>query len=459
MSDIFTAAYIVFLFYFVLYGLCYGVLLLLAWRQNAVHTIRIRASHFENLIQGLGAPLPPISLLVPAYNECDSIVNSIKSLLNSNYPVFEVIVINDGSTDTTLYEITQAFDLRPTSRPPLFQTPCKPIKGVYVSGLYSNVIVVDKENGGRADALNAGLNFARFHLVARVDADSVVERDSLLRCVRPFIDPRTIAAGGVVRILNGCKIEDGKVREIGLPDNPLVIMQAIEYTRAFFVMRPATDEWNAVPLISGTFGLYRRDIVVDLGGFDPRTVGEDMELIMRLHEQYSIERREYRIAFVADPVAWTEAPATLRGLARQRARWHRGLAEVLWQYRHMLFNPRYGAVGMFVLPFYWLFELLEPVFLLAGYLFIILGIITGHASFSILFSFLVLNVGLNLIISSLALFYGETRFTRYQNPNDVIYMAIWSATEPLWYRWLTVIWRSQGLFSALKNEILRGGAS
>ena len=436
-----------FMLYFVGY-MGYNMLFFaVAGIRIASHRLRLLAAARETVDD---VWTPPVSVIIPAYNEETTIVHTVHSCLQSRYPVFEIIVVNDGSTDGTLDVLTEAFQLVPVVRPPKVRVPFRKVRAIYASRNTPRLLVVDKENGGRADALNAGLAFSRYHLIACIDADSVVEPDSLLRCARPFADPRTVSAGGVVRVLNGCVVQGGRVTETGLPRNPLALMQAIEYTRAFFVHRPSIEALNALTLISGAFGLFRREVIAEAGGFSGKTAAEDMEMVLRLHHRYGWSG--WRQAFVPDPVVWTEVPETLRDLAAQRRRWQRGLATTLWMYRHMVLRPRYGWLGLVVLPYYWLYELLEPVVVTMGYLFSGVSAVAGWIAFDAFAGLVMLPVSVNLVISFMALIYGEVTFGRYQGMRDVLRLVFWTWTEPFWYRWLLVAWRLAGLWEALRGE-------
>lgn len=441
------------LFYFLLYLISYLLKAVFALRDVWLHALRVRTTRLQNLGDERSTVLPPVSLLVPAFNEGQLVVDSVKSLLQSNYPQFEVILINDGSADDTLLRLVEAFGLRRITRAPYVHVRSRPMRGVYASVQVPRLVVVDKENGGKADALNAGLNAARYHLIACLDADSVLEPDSLLRSVRPFLEnPYTVASSGVVRVANGCTVVDGQVQEVGLSQRPLVVMQVLEYARAFFLSRAAFSELNALPLISGAFGVFRRDVVAELGGFATDTVAEDMELVMRLQEYHRRRRLPFNVAFVADPVAWTEAPESFGVLARQRSRWHRGLAQVLWRYRYMLFRPRYGLLGIFVLPFYWLFELLEPLVVMVGYTTLGLSVAIGITTWESLVGLFGLVSGTNLVIGLLALLYEEASFGRYTKPTDILRAVAYTFTDAFWYRWLTVAFRVHGLWQALRGR-------
>lgn len=439
--------------YFVLYLLSYAAKALFALGDIRTHALRVRTTRLEALGHERSTILPPVSLLAPAYNEESLVVEAVKSLLQSNYPQFEVILINDGSKDRTLERLIEAFELVPTTRSPYVRVQSKPVRAIYTSRRHPALVVIDKENGGKADALNAGLNVARYHLIACLDADSVLERDSMIRAVRPFLeDPNTVASSGVVRIANGCRVANGQVTEIGLSQRPLVIMQVLEYARAFFLSRVAFSEWNALPVISGAFGVFKRSVVADLGGFRTDTVAEDMELVMRIHDHHLKNRIPYRVAFVADPVAWTEAPERIGELAKQRSRWHRGLGQVLWRYRHMLLRPRYGVLGSLVLPFYWVFELLEPVMLVIGYVSMALSIYAGLTGWTSLLGLFGLVAGTNLIIGLVSLLYEEVSFGRYNKPTDILRAVLYSFTDPFWYRWLSVSWRMKGLWHLVTGK-------
>ena len=312
----------------------------------------------------------PISLIVPAYNEEATIVENVKSMLTLRYPDFEIIVVNDGSKDNTLDLLIQTFQLKPITR--AFDPAVKhaPIRQIYKSPLYSHLIVVDKENGGsKADASNAGINISRKELFCVVDADSLLEVESLLSSVRPFMEEpgRMIAVGGTIRVLNGCTVRAGQITNMGLPHNPLALIQYIEYIRAFLMARLAWSRWGMLSIISGAFGIFRRDVVLEVGGFSHGTVGEDYELVIKLHKLMRDQGRPYSMRYVPEPVCWTEAPETFKVLATQRKRWQRGALEVFFKHRDMLLRPKYGMLGMVGLPNNLVIDVLGPLAELAGY--------------------------------------------------------------------------------------------
>jgi len=330
---------------------------------------RVRRGRMENVDELLRSPLAPgVSVLVPAFNEQAGIIDSVQSLLSLRYPRHQVIVISDGSTDATVEQLEDAFGLEEFPRVYVPAIPTAHVRRILRSRGDSRLWVVDKDNGGKSDALNCGINLADEQLVCAIDADAILDPDALLRSCRPFVDDPelVVGTGGIVRLANGCDIERGHVSQVGLPESRLAALQVVEYLRAFLTARAGWSRVNSLLIVSGAFGVFRRDVMREIGGYRVDTVGEDGELVVRMHRHLRARRRPYRVTFVPDPVCWTEAPETLTVLRRQRGRWHRGLAEIIWHHRGMLCNPRYGRVGMIALPTMVAFELLGPVVELSG---------------------------------------------------------------------------------------------
>lgn len=389
---------------------------------------------------------PPITLLVPAYNEELTIVESVRSLLALQYPNFEVVVVNDGSADGTLQALMDAFELEATARLYEGTAPCRPIRGLFRAPNQPRLLVVDKQNGGKADALNAALNLARAPIVCSMDADSLLEPDALLMAVRPFVeDPeRVVAVGGAVRIANGCDIEFGRVTRIGTPKNLLALIQTVEYLRAFLMARIAWSHLGALTIISGAFGLFRRNAVLAVGGYSLGTVGEDMELVVKLHKHHRRRRLPYRIVFLADPVCWTEAPETLDVLGRQRARWQRGALETFARHRDMLFNPRYGRVGVLGFGYLLLVDVLGPVAVCAGYLLLPAFWAYGLLDPAYLLAFLGVSCGLGVVVSVGALALEEQELRRFPNVRSLLILWAAAIIENLGYQQLSSVWRLRG---------------
>ena len=394
----------------------------------------------------------PISIIAPAYNEEPVIVESVRSLLRSRYPRFEVLVVNDGSTDGTLARLVEAFSLVRVERVPRSRLATRPIRAVYVSPANPALIVIDKDNGGKADSINAGLVFARFPLFCSIDCDTMVEDDALVRLVRPFqVHPDTVASGGVVRIVNGSTVADGVVRDVRTPRSLLVNFQIVEYLRAFMTGRVGWSRIGALLVVSGAFGLFRRDVVVEAGGYDPTTVGEDAELVVRLHRLCREQGRPYRVVFVAAPVCWTEAPSSLRILARQRNRWHRGLIEVLVKHRGMAFRRRYGVVGLVAIPYFIIFEALGPVVELAGYVNVGVGLSLGWIAPSDAL-LLVLAVLYGAVLSFAALLLEEQAFHRYRAWRCMLRLVVAASLENVFYRQLGALVRVAAFGSLIRGR-------
>jgi cellulose synthase/poly-beta-1,6-N-acetylglucosamine synthase-like glycosyltransferase len=433
------AAQWVFLGYFLLVNCAYIALTLVSVRVIG-RDVEARAGQLlPRFFSGLE---PPISVVVPAYGEEAVIAASVRSLLQLEYPTFEIVVVNDGSRDATLEVLRREFALVPFPEAYRVLVRTRAVRGVYRSLRHRNLRVVDKENGGKADAMNAGINAARSPLVCVVDADSVLQRDSLQRVVRPFLeDPTTIASGGTIRIANGCRVSDGFMEEVGMPRSWLARIQIVEYLRAFLFGRLGWSPLNAVPIISGAFGLFRRGVVVEAGGFRTDTVGEDMDLVVRLHGRYRRSGRPYRIVFVPDPICWTEAPESLRVLRSQRERWQRGLLESLWESRRLLWARRSGAVGWLALPTMLVVEAVGPLVEVLGYGVLAAAAVAGVLSWQAFAAFMAAAVGLGLVLSASALLLEERSFHLYERPRHLAPLLGAMILENLGYRQLTALWR------------------
>ena len=440
------------LVYFVLLNGFYLVFTAIAWRAIPRH---LGAAGYAAVDETFSSPLTPgISILLPAYNEEAGIVESVRSLLALRYPLHEVIAINDGSTDATLDRLDDAFDLVPVHKALRDSIPTAAVRGCYVSRRNPSLWVIDKANGGKADALNAGANAARHPYLCAVDADAVIEEEALLKIAAPILDDpeRVVATGGIVRIANGCTIDHGRVVEVRLPKSRLATVQVVEYFRAFLIGRTGLSKLHSLLIISGAFGLFRRDLVEQVGGWWTSTVGEDIELVLRLH-RYLRERDEpYAIEFVPDPVCWTEAPEDLGTLSRQRRRWHRGLAESLWRHRRMIGNPRYGVLGLFAFPYFVVFELLAPISELVGPPATIGWWAAGRLSTTFLVAYMTVAFLLGILLSLTALTLEEFNFRRHPRGREVARMVWWSIWENVGYRQINAVWRVQGLWDAVRRR-------
>jgi cellulose synthase/poly-beta-1,6-N-acetylglucosamine synthase-like glycosyltransferase len=443
------------LVYFLCINTSYLVLTVLAALELARH---IRRLPFAGLEEAYASPLTqPVSVLMPAYNEEVGIVESVRAMLGLRYPEFEVIVVDDGSTDGMVARLQASFRLVQVPRVVPEDVAARGrVLEVWIPGDgVTPLVLVRKENGGRADALNAGVNAAQYPLVCMVDADSLLDPDALLTVSKPFADDplHVIGTGGVIRAVNGCRVRAGRVVDIRMPKDWVARIQVVEYLRAFLLGRTGWSKLGALPLISGAFGLFRRDIVVAVGGFDPDSLGEDFELVTHMHRHMREKGvRDYRLVFVAEPVSWTEVPSTLKVLARQRRRWHRGLMQVLWRHRVMLLNPRYGRIGLFALPYYVLFELLAPVLELFGMFIVPIGLLVGAVNVPYALLFLSVAYGYAMLVSVAALAVEEFSFHRYSRWRDLGLAIAAAVLENFGYRQLTCLWRIQGLWSHLLRK-------
>jgi cellulose synthase/poly-beta-1,6-N-acetylglucosamine synthase-like glycosyltransferase len=438
--------------YFVALNAVYLAFTAIAWRGVTYYR---RAREFSGAEEAFASPLtPPVSILLPAFNEEAGIVESVRSLLALRYPELEVIVVNDGSNDATLRRLVEAFDLVPVRKASRTGLHTALVHGSYASRKHHELWVIDKENGGKADALNAGINAARYPYFCALDADAMLEPDALLRVAKPILDDPdlVVATGGIVRIANGCRIEHGQVVDVGLPRSPLATLQVVEYLRAFLVGRMGWSRAGSLLIISGAFGLFQRSVVAAAGGYSTTTVGEDVELVVRLHHYLRERGEDYRIQFIPDPVAWTEVPEDIRSLSRQRRRWQRGLVEALWHHKRVTLNPRFGVFGLVAVPSFFLLEIVGPVIELVGYPAVIAGSALGYLSLTFLLAFAVLAVLVGAVLSVSALALEEFNFRRYQRGREAARLLVMALAENLGYRQLLTAWRVLGLVDVARRR-------
>ncbi|WP_096155508.1 MULTISPECIES: glycosyltransferase family 2 protein [Bacillus] len=429
----------------------YGMMLLISFQQLRKQYKLDDEEPYGDLLEV--SYTKPLSILVPAYNESAGIIGSVRSLLSIEYPLYEVIVLNDGSKDDTLEKLIQEFQLRKVPKVIRKQLETKDVKAIYQSEIYEHLIVVDKENGGKSDALNVGINVSQYPYFCSIDGDSVLERDAFLKVMKPIIesDGEVIASGGSVRIANGCKINNGAVEKIGLSSHPLVIMQVIEYLRAFLMGRIGLSKHNLLLIVSGAFGVFSKRWVIDAGGY-AHTVGEDMELVVRLHRLIKERKAKNKIIYIPDPVCWTEAPESFKFLRRQRNRWHRGLFDSLWKHKKLIFNPKYGSIGMISMPYFLFIEFLGPVIELIGYLYIIISLFIGGIYLEFAYLLFLLTVIYGSFYSMTAVLLEEWSLRKFPKVTDIVKLFLFSLTESLWYRPLTVLWRCHGIVDTIRNK-------
>jgi cellulose synthase/poly-beta-1,6-N-acetylglucosamine synthase-like glycosyltransferase len=437
--------------YFLLVNGFYAVLLAAASREMLRHVRSVRGELRDRL---LASPaVPRISILAPAFNEEATIEDSLRSLLALYYSNLEIVVVNDGSRDGTIAVLTEHFELvgMPSVIEPRVVT--KEVLQLYRSRTHPNLVVADKVNGGKADALNVALNLASGELVCAIDADTLIEPDALQRMVRPFLaSDDVVAAGGTIRVANGSVIRRGRIVEMNAPRHALAGFQVIEYLRAFLFGRLGWNRLGGNLIISGAFGLFNRDAVLDIGGYAHDTVGEDMELVIRLRRRGYETQGPSGVEFVPDPVAWTEVPESLRVLGRQRDRWHRGLCDVLWRHRKVLFNRRYGMMGWVAFPYFVFVELLAPVVEAVGFIGGIIGLALGMVNVPFAILYFLVAYGFGIVLSLATLLLEELSFQRYSGLRDRLFLVTWATLENLGYRQLTVVWRLRGIWKYLRGR-------
>jgi len=451
MTELVHATDLAILVYFLALNSFYALLLVLSVPEIWEQTRLAEDDDFQRLMQS--DALPPITILVPAHNEQATIEASVTAILTLEYRNYEVVVVNDGSQDDTLDTLRHAFNLYEVPRTYPETLPTRPLRGLYRSRTRTRLLVIDKENGGKADSLNAAINASRFPLVIAVDADTLIEPDALLRLTRPFLLGRQIAAvGGTVRVANGCVVEHGRVTDARVPRRFLPGVQVAEYLRAFLFGRLGWNRLGGNLIISGAFGLFRKDHLLAVGGYRSTSIVEDLDLVVRLHRYLRLRKIPYEISFIPDPVAWTEVPESARILARQRERWHRGLIAAMWEYKGMLLNPRYGRVGVVAVPFYTFGEMLAPLVEVLGYVVTVAGAAAGIVSTSFALLFVLVAWGYGMLLSLWAVVLEEVSFRRYRRPVDLARLLLFATLENFGYRQRTVYWRLRAFFTVWKQR-------
>ncbi|WP_320054700.1 glycosyltransferase [uncultured Acetobacteroides sp.] len=428
----------------------YAVLAIVSIAAMRKHHRKDRAHSVEDLISS--KYLPSISIIAPAYNEGLTIVENVRSILSLNYSDFEIVIVNDGSKDDSLQKLIEAFSLAKVRSMPIADIPTQTVRGVYKSRnlAYSHLIVVDKENGGKADALNAGINQATKKLVLCIDVDCIIEPDGLLKMVRPFLEEskkKVVAVGGVIRVVNSCEVKSGKVTQVNLPNGWLERFQVLEYFRVFTLNRMGWAHMRGMLLISGALGLFDKEIVVRAGGYTPNIVGEDMELVLKLHQYMrEVAKEKYTIGFIPDPLCWTEVPNTTRVLSRQRNRWSRGFIESILKHKRIFLNPKYGFVGLISFPYAVFFEWLVAPIEVFGYAYLLYSIYGGNFNLPFFLLLFILVYSYFMMVTLLAILAEELVYHRYNKKMDLVKLMLIAMIEPFFYHPLNLYWTIKGNF-------------
>jgi hypothetical protein len=431
----FLFAHIVFYLTLILFGsyLMLGIFSAIALRKYQ------RKNSYINYHSLVLSPLSPkISIIAPAYNESKSIIDNIRTLLSLYYNNFEVIIVNDGSTDNTFDLIKDAYDLIRVNYYFDYRIPCERIKGVYRSKnpSYNRLTIIDKNNGGKADSLNAGINICHSDLFVSIDADSIIEADSILKLVKPFLEEKekkVIGTGGVIRIVNSCEVERGHIREIKIPAKILPRLQVLEYTRAFLLGRMAWSQLDGLMLISGAMGIFDRETVIKAGGYSIKTVGEDMELVLRMRRYMAEHDQKYEVTYIPDPLCWTEVPSDVKSLRKQRTRWTRGLVESLRTHRKIFFNSKYGRLGILGYPYWFFFEWMAPLIAFSGFVYTIYLIIRHSLNWPFYLLLFIFVYSFAVCLSTWAVLFEEITFHKYKKKRDVLKLLSVALVEPFFY--------------------------
>jgi poly-beta-1,6-N-acetyl-D-glucosamine synthase len=429
----------------------FALMLTVAVRENRLRAREGRIEDFDTL---LASPFTiPVSIVAPAFNEEVCVTAAVRSLLALQYPEYEVIVVNDGSTDRTLARLKHDFDLEPTGTFYRKTLPTVDIKQIYRSRTNSRLLVIDKENGGKADALNCGINLSRYRYVCCVDGDTVYEADALLKGMRLINHDPSTALGVTSQIsLHRHPEQATRVGNRMRVDRHLLTMfQMFDYLRAFVASRLAWSRGNYMLCAVGAFALWRRDVLVELGGFSKNFTCEDIEFTFRVHEHFRAAGTPYRVYSLADPVGVTEGPDTIRALVSQRARWQRVITESVWHYRRMLLNRKYGTVGMIGMPYYVLAEVLAPVFQLLALLSIPLAAAAGLLRWEDFVRILLILAFGGALFTNLALLLQERSSRRFAVA-DLPYLLVLGPFELLLYRPVIFYAQIKGAIDFLRGD-------
>lgn len=443
----------------------YGILALGLF-QNVIYLIQLAVAGFvllrtkirkqeEHSLWLLTSDITiPISVIIPAYNEEVTICDTVMATLGTQYPSFEVIVVNDGSKDNTLQVLIDTYQMKKTDRFYENTLTHQEVRAIYTSPIYPNFVLVDKENGGRSDALNAGIDIARNPLFCTLDADSILDPSALLETVQPFIDApeTTVASGGTIRILNGCEVKYGVIKKVLLTNKILPLFQVVEYMRAFLMGRLALSQMGILTIISGAFAIFRRDIILKVGGFNTKTIGEDFELVMKIHKYCLEHKQKYRMKFIPEPVCWTEVPESLQVIRSQRIRWQQGGLEVFFRHINMFMNPQYGRIGFIAYPLIFISDVLGPIAELIGYILLPLFYTIGALNADFMVAFLCLFFVFGVFISVMSLVFEEMSLKRFNSVKELLILGYMAIIENFGYRQYNNIWRIIGWWRFLRKK-------
>ncbi len=401
---------------------------------------------------------PTVSIIAPAYNEGATIVENVRSLLSIYYSNLEVIIVNDGSKDDTLQKMIDIYQLEKIDFYVLYKIKTKEVRGVYKSKnpVFKKLVVVDKVNGGKADALNVGINVSSNDYIVCIDVDCILEQDAILKMVKPFLEQTTnvkvIASGGVIRIANSCEVVDGRLVKVHLPKQYLPRIQSLEYIRAFILGRMAWARLNGLLLISGAFGAFDKEVVIKCNGYNHNTVGEDMELVVRMRRYMEEKKIPYRVTYIPDPLCWTEAPVNYKILGRQRNRWTRGTIETLSFHKKMFFNPNYHLLGMLSYPYWFFFEMMAPLIEFFGFIAFLIMAILGMIAWQMFFALLLFIITFGYVYSAFAIYMEVITYNQYKRKTEIARLILTALTEPFIFHPFVVWSAVKGYWDIIRKK-------
>lgn len=401
----------------------------------------------------------PITIILPAYNESVTIIDSIESTLATHYPNVEMIVVNDGSTDNTFSKVKDYFDLQPIAHHlnERNQLSHAKIRDVYVSRKDSRLRVIDKENGGKADAHNAAINLSNSPIICLIDADSILAPDAINKAVVPLIDdPKTVAVGGAVRVANSCSIRNGIISKINLSKRFIVQIQILEYMRVFLLAKIAWNHFNTLPIISGAFGLFRRDFAIKVGGFCVGSVGEDYDITLKLHKYIYDSNVDYKIDYVPTAICWTQVPEKWKVLKNQRIRWHIGALQTFINFKSLTFKLKYKKLSLMLLPFSILTDILGPISELLGYFLIPLIWSLDMIDSNVMLSYFLIVFGYNSLISAFAIAIDGVLLSGLDKTRYLLKLFITALLDNFGYRQLYLYWKLKGYARLIKGNLSWG---
>ncbi len=409
----------------------------------------------------LSSPFAPsISILSPLYNEERNAISSIRSLLTNHYVNYDIVIINDGSSDKTLELIIEAFQLKKVEYTFEQKIKTENILGIYKSTnpAYEKIKLINKERGGKSDALNAGLNISENEYVVCVDGDCILADDALQKMIKPFLEhteKEVVACGGVIRIANGCKIKDGRVIEKKLHHSILVKFQVLEYLRSFLLARVGWSKNRGLMHIAGAFCIFTREKAIAVKGFNRYTLGEDMDIVVKIQKFMYDAKLKFKTIYLPEPLCWTEVPSTCQSLIRQRSRWARGTIKTLWDHKKMMLNPKYGQMGMFGYPVWFIYERFGPIIEIIGISFFIVSAYLGRVNWMYTTSFLIATYLFAIMYSLFALLTEEMTYHQYDKKGDLTKLILIALIEPFTYHifmiYPVILGNIQQLFK-LKNK-------